>query len=80
METLKELVRTRNIICSEYYRSKMELKDKKSSLKALDANDLDFESLHNAKLEKSDVIKDAKLRLKFTLPEVSLDLQSKPRL
>lgn len=57
----------------------MELKDKKQSLRALDANDLDFESLHNAKLEKSEVIKDTKLRLKFTLPEVKNELSKQTK-
>lgn len=48
----------------------MELKEKKSNIKTVDLNDLDFESLHQCRLERGEVIQDQKLRLKFVLPEV----------
>lgn len=66
---MSQMVKTRNIVCSEYYRQKMELKDKKLNMRN-DVGDLDFESLHRCKLERADVAKDPKLRLKFVLPEV----------
>ena len=48
----------------------MELKDKKSGLKNITPGDLDFESLHLCRLDRSEAMKDQKLRLKFILPEV----------
>lgn len=67
---LTKLVKTRNIISSEYYKNKLELKDKKTNIREIALADLDFESLHHCALERADVFKDSKLRLKFVLPEV----------
>ena len=49
----------------------MELKEKKLTMKNIEPNELDFETLHLCRLERGDVIQDQKLRQKFVLPEVS---------
>lgn len=43
-------------------------------MREINLGDLDFETLHNCALERTDVFKDQKQRLKFILPEVSKEL------
>lgn len=65
------MVKTRNILSSEYYKNKMELRERKSQLKGLETGELDYESLNKSKQEKSDVLKDPKLKNKFLIPDVA---------
>lgn len=69
------MVKTRNIICSEYYKHKRELMDKKLSIKNIEVNDLDNDTINSVFMDKAEVFKDAKLRYKFILPGVSLPLR-----
>jgi hypothetical protein len=68
------MVKTRNIICSEYYKHKRELMDRKLSIKNIELNDLDNDLINSVFMDKAEVFKDAKLRYKFILPGVRLSL------